>query len=136
MRQQGDSAAALDDGAALFRECPAPPSLGKGLEKVAQTKLASPRSCQLIAAGWTSTSAVEKLRQTKPDGKLRQTLKSKLSRDSHIHRSLNHPDSSLVSCRCIHSNRKLLFTSLDGLFCILWSSICFSIFISIWYISL
>ena len=73
MRQQGDSAAALDDGAALFRECTAPPSLGKGLEKVAQTKLASPQSCQLTAAGWTSTSAVEKLRQTKPDGKLRQT---------------------------------------------------------------
>ena len=69
MRQQGDSAAALDDGAALFRECTAPPSLGKGLEKVAQTKLASP---QLTAAGWTSTSAVEKLRRTKPDGKLRQ----------------------------------------------------------------
>ena len=35
MRQQGDSAAALDDGAALFRECTAPPTLGKGLEKVA-----------------------------------------------------------------------------------------------------
>ena len=66
IKQQDDSAAALDDGAALFRECTAPLSLGKGLEKVAQTKLASSRSCQLTAAGWTSTSAVEKLRQTKP----------------------------------------------------------------------
>ena len=72
MRQKGDSAAALDDGAALFRECTAPPSLGKGLEKVAQTKLASPRSCQLTAAGWTSTSAVEKLKQNQMENSDKQ----------------------------------------------------------------
>ena len=39
----------------------------KGLEKVAQTKFASPRSCQHTAAGWISTSAVEKQNQTKPN---------------------------------------------------------------------
>ncbi|XP_063585355.1 uncharacterized protein LOC134762738 [Penaeus indicus] len=32
-RQQGDSAAALDDGAALFRECTAPPRSGEGPRK-------------------------------------------------------------------------------------------------------
>ena len=41
------------------------PLSGKGLEKVVQTKLASTRSCQLAAAGWTSTSAVEKIKCVK-----------------------------------------------------------------------
>ena len=74
MRQQGDSAAALDDGAALFRECTAPP-LREGPRKGGPNK-----ACldPILSAcrGWLDIHLCGRKTQTNKTGRKSQTKKA------------------------------------------------------------